>query len=162
MQKNMNYMYGSAAPKIDYNVYEENKVLKAKKLYRTNVAMKLKVINISLLVFAACFVLIYRYALISQMNYDVIKAEKELKALTNDNSRIMVQIEKAQDLEKIKQIASTELGMKKPDKMQTVYYKVPKYDVTVVPQNTSSTADKSKSSITSFAAGIKNLMESFQ
>lgn len=162
MQKNMDYIYGSAAPKIDYNVYEENKVLKAKKQYRSNLALKLKVINISLIVFAACFFLIYRFALISQMNYDTIKAEKELKALTNDNSRLMVQIENSQDLEKVKQIASTKLGMKNPDKMQIVYYKVPKYDVTIVSQNASNITGKSNISIDSITAGVKNVIAFLQ
>lgn len=134
-QGNERYVYGTAAEKLQYNIYEENKVLKEKKRYRSNNRVKLKVIGTCLLIFSACFLLIFRYAVITKLNYDVSKAEKAYNVLRNDNSRLKVQIEEELDLTQLKTLAVERLGMKEPDKMQIVYLKVPKYDVTVVSED---------------------------
>lgn len=124
------YMHGSTAPTVEYDVYSENKVLKEKKKYRKNRAKKFFITVNVLIFFSLAFLVVYRYALISQLNLQVMEKEKQLSALKAQNARLVVEIEKKQDLEHIRNIASEKLGMKKPDKMQVVYYSVPKYDVT--------------------------------
>ncbi|MCX7710933.1 MAG: cell division protein FtsL [Clostridia bacterium] len=134
-QAGKNYVYGSTAEKLQYDVYEENKVLKAKKIHRSNSKEKAKMVWTILVVFAMCLAVMYRYAMITEMNYNVYKQSKVYNDLRNENSNIKVQIEKQLDLNNIREIAEKKLGMQKPDKHQRIYVKVPKYDYTKVADN---------------------------
>jgi len=129
--KNDNYVYGTSAKKIQYDVYEENKVLKEKKKYRSNRFIKLKIVFSILLVFIAGFIVMYRYALITDLNYKISKLEKEYENLKDDNLRLKIAIEKDTDLSKIKTIAEERLCMQKPDKYQIIHIRVPKNNFTV-------------------------------
>ena len=129
------YIQGTAARKIDYDVYEENKVLKTKKQIKKNARSKLKTVAICLMLFAVAFLVIYRYALITELNYDIDATTKKYTAIKNDNTRFKVEIDKNKNLNKIKEIAEMRLGMQKPDKSQIIYIKVPKNDFTKVADN---------------------------
>ncbi len=135
IQKGSNYIYGTVAEKIEYDVYEHNEVLKEKKRRRNNAKAKWKVVLGTVAVFALCFVLLYRYALITEMGLTAIKIEKEYNQIKNENSRLRVEIEKQTDINTIRQIAEEKLGMQKPDKSQIVYIYVPKNDYTVVSED---------------------------
>lgn len=151
-----NYINGTAAEKIEYDVYENNKVLREKKKYKTNSKMKLKAVFLCLIVFGACFLLMYRYAIITQMNNNIIEYEKNLARLQKENSLLRVEIEKALDIDQIQQIAENRLGMQKPDRSQIVYMNIQKSDSTVV----LNTDDKTGSS-GSFFASIAQKMGKF-
>lgn len=131
---------GSAARKVRYDVYEENKVLKAKKQYKRNRIAKLKLVLSILAVFAAGLLIMYRFALITQISYSINESEKQYNELRNKNSLIRMQVERDTDLTNIKEAAITRLGMHEPDKSQKVYVRVPKNDYTVV-LNTPEKAD---------------------
>lgn len=124
-----NYVYGSAAPKIDYDVYEENKVLKAKKKQRANNKIKVKLVFAILALFAAFLSVILMYAKITEVNYDLNKKNKEYNDKKNANIQLRLEIQKNLDLNRIKEIALTRLDMQEPDKYQVVYVRVPKKDV---------------------------------
>ncbi|MCX7921313.1 MAG: cell division protein FtsL [Clostridia bacterium] len=132
IQSNNKYVYGTAAEKIEYNVYEENVVLKKKKQQRSNTKAKFKMIGYILTAFAVCFIIMLRYALITDINYEISQMNKKYNDLRNDNSRLKVALEKEVDLHKVRDVAETKLGMHKPDKYQVVYIKVPKSDFTKV------------------------------
>ncbi len=132
MSENKNYINGTSARKIDYNVYEENKVLKAKKKAKLNNKIKTKMIFSVLVVFALGFVILGRYATLTQLNYSVSEYKNAYTELQDKNVKLKVEIQGKTDLNKVKQIAETKLGMQKPDKYQIVYVDVPKTDVTVV------------------------------
>lgn len=132
IQKDYSYINGSTARKLEYNVYEQNKVLKAKKQYKNNRSAKLKLILSILAVFAVGLLIVYRFALITQMSYNINKSEKIYNSIRNENSLIRIQVEKNTDLTGIKETAETRLDMHKPDKSQIVYVRVPKNDYTVV------------------------------
>lgn len=129
---NYNYIHGSAARKLEYDVYEQNKVLRAKKQYKDNNRVKLKTVLSILLVFAAGLLLMYRFGTVMQMNYKIAEFEKEYNRIRSENSQIKVQIENETDLTSIKEIAEKRLGMQKPDKSQYVYIRVPRNDYTIV------------------------------
>ncbi len=129
--KNNDYVYGTSAKKIQYDVYEENKVLKEKKKYRSNRFTKIKIVFSILLVFLAGFVVMYRYALITDLNYKISRLEKEYNNLKDDNSRLKIAIEKDTDLSRIKSTAEERLDMQKPDKYQIVHIRVPKNNFTI-------------------------------
>lgn len=132
IETNTNYVYGSAAPKIEYNVYEENEVLKRKKLHKSNYKVKLKMVFAILSVFCCFVLLMYRYAIITELNYSVEKAAKNYAKIKNENTLLKIEIDKNLDLNSIREIAEKRLGMQKPDKNQIVYVKVPKTDVTIL------------------------------
>jgi len=142
IQTGKNYVYGTAAEKLEYNVYEENKVLKAKKQAKSSSKVKLRAVCFVLVIFASCLVLMYRFALITELNYNINKLEKEYNLIRNENSRLKLAIEKDMDLNKVKKIAEERLGMQKPDKYQMVYINVPKNDYTKVAESYKHTKDK--------------------
>lgn len=147
--KEKNYVYGSAAPKIEYNVYEENKVLKAKKNQRANNRIKFKMVFTIFIVFLAFFSIIYMYAQITEVNYKLNKLNKEYNNIKNDNIQTKLEMEKNLDLNRVREIAQTRLDMQKPDKYQIVYLKVPKSDVTKVAE-----ADNAGISSKAFIASV--------
>ncbi len=125
-----NYIQGTAARKLEYDVYEENKVLSEKKKQRVNNKVKVKVVFAFLIVFSLCGLVMYRYALITDLNYKINTRMNEYTEIRNENTRLMVKIESELDLQKVKQIAEENLGMQQPDKYQLTYVSVPKSDFT--------------------------------
>lgn len=132
IQKDYGYVQGSTARQLQYDVYEENTVLKAKKRYKNNRKVKFKLVISIILVLLAGLTVMYRFAAITQLSYDINKSVKMYNELRNENSMLKVQVETKMDLAEIKEIAETRLGMQKPDKSQVVYIKVPRDDYTVV------------------------------
>ncbi|OPZ94201.1 MAG: Cell division protein FtsL [Firmicutes bacterium ADurb.Bin419] len=125
-----NYIQGTAVRKLEYDVYEENKVLSEKKKQRVNNKVKVKVVFAFLIVFSLCGLIMYRYALITDLNYKINARMNEYTEIKNENTRLMVKIESELDLQKVKQIAEENLGMQQPDKYQLTYISVPKSDFT--------------------------------
>ena len=128
------YYYGTAAPKIDYDVYENNKVLKAKKRQKRNNKVKLKAVFCILIFFLSFSHIIYMYAQVTEMDYKLNKDNKILNEHKNENIRLKLEIQKNLDLNRIREIAQTRLDMQKPDKHQIIYVNVPKTDFTEIPE----------------------------
>ncbi len=126
------YIEGSAVRKPEYDVYEENKVLKAKKRYKSNRKVKVKMILAIIAVLAAALTVMWRYAIITKTSYDINKKEKEYNELRNANAILRVEIESETDLTSIKEAAENKLGMQTPQKSQIFYVKVARNDYTVV------------------------------
>ncbi len=128
------YIEGSAVRKLEYDVYKENKVLKAKKRYKSNRKTKAKMILAIIAVLMAALAVVWRYAIITKNSYDINQKEKEYNELRNANAILRVEIESETDLTSIKEIAENNLGMMTPQKSQLIYVKVPRNDYTVVMQ----------------------------
>lgn len=126
------YVYGAAAKKLEYNVYEENKVLKAKKKQKSNGRLKMKVIGLVILAFSFAIVIMLRYAVITELSYKIDKYNTVYNTLKDNNTKKVIDIQSMVDLGNIKKIAEDRLGMQKPDKFQIVYVKVPRTDFTDV------------------------------
>jgi len=130
------YVDGTAVRKIEYNVYQENKVLKAKNKARANTKVKVRILFCIGIIFAAFAILMYRYALITDLNYKINSLYKDYEGIKNDNIRLTVEIDKGMDLKRIRKIAETELGMREPEKHQIVRLNITKNDYTKVAVNT--------------------------
>lgn len=150
-----NYVYGTAAEKIKYDPYEENAILKSKKTARNNARIKAKIVLYIFVIFGMFATIMFRYAQISQLNYDNNKLSKEYVQLQNENTRLAFDIEKAMDLNNIREVAENNLSMHKPDKSQIVYVSIPKKDVTIV-----ATKEQSKmaAAFEDFGASIKKFL----
>lgn len=128
------YIQGSAVRKPEYDVYEQNKVLKAKKRYKSNRKVKVKMIFAIMVVLTAALAVMWRYAIITKTSYEISQKEKEYNELRNENAILRVEIESETDLTTIKETAENKLGMAMPQKSQIIYVKVPRNDYTVVVQ----------------------------
>jgi len=132
---NNKYVYGSVAENIKndiYDPYEENAVLKSKKKARSNAKLKSKIVFNIFIIFGMCAIIMFRYAQISQLNYDSNKLSKQHVTIQNENKRISIEIEKAMSLKNIREVAENNLNMHKPDKSQIVYVNVPREDLTIL------------------------------
>jgi len=129
--RKIDYVYGTSAEKTREEIYKNNEVLKEKRKYRLNRVTKVKIFVSILFLFTLGFLVAYRYALITDLNFKLYKLETQYEKLRSENSRLKVAIEKDTDLSKIKSIAETKLGMQQPDKYQIVYIRVPKSNFTV-------------------------------
>ena len=159
-QRGYEYVYGSAARQLEYDVYEENQVLKAKKTYRSHRKVKLRMVMAILAVFAAGLAVMCRYAIITKISYQINQRQKVYESIRNENSMLRVEIETKTDLNEIKEVAETRLGMQMPDKSQVVYIRVPRNDYTVL--MSSDTGKKNGNVISKFisrAAGFLRLFE---
>ena len=162
VQKDYSYIQGSAARQLQYDVYEENTVLKAKKRYKSYRKVKFKLVLSILAVLFAGLIVMYRFAAITQLSYNINQKEKIYSELRNENSMLKVQVETETDLADIKETAETRLGMQIPDKSQIVYIRVPRNDYTVVmnAQEVSSEADYNiVNTIVNKVAGLVKLFE---
>jgi cell division protein FtsL len=125
------YVYGSLAEKVAYDPYEENTILKSKKIARNNSRLKVKIILSIFLVFFMFIVVMMRYAQISQLNYESNILKSQYAQLQSDNQLLNIDIENAMDLKNIREIAESKLDMHKPYKSQIVYVSIAKKDVTI-------------------------------
>jgi len=149
-QKGYEYVYGSAARQLEYDVYEENQVLRAKKTYRSHRKIKLRMVMAILAVFAAGLAVMCRYAIITKVSYQINQKQKAYEEIKNENSLLRVQIETKTDLNEIKEVAENRLGMQMPDKSQIIYIKVPRNDYTVLMSSNTSEEEKSGNAISKF------------
>lgn len=129
-QAKNNYVYGATAEKLSYDVYEENKVLKQKKRARSNLKQKFNTIVCLCTIFTMFMVIMLRYGAITETNYNIASKKIQVEKIVNENVLMKIDIEKRMDLNRIRQIASTKLGMHEPEKYQIVYVDVPKNDYT--------------------------------
>ncbi|HEX2925189.1 MAG TPA: cell division protein FtsL [Ruminiclostridium sp.] len=125
------YVHGSLAEKVNYDPYEENAILKSKRIARNNSRAKVKIVFNIILIFGMFIIVMMRYAQISQLSYDSNILKNQYTKLQSENQLLKIDIENAMDLKNIRQIAETKLDMHKPDKTQIVYVSVPKKDVTI-------------------------------
>jgi Cell division protein FtsL. len=132
MIKSGQYVQGSTAEQISYDVYEENKVLKTKKKQKSYAVVKFKAVCCLLAVFAMGTLVMYRYATITKLNYTLTKQTKVYNDVAKENSILSIQIEQATDLQKVRSVAESTLGMQKPDKRQINYVSISKGNYTKV------------------------------
>ena len=76
--------------------------------------------------------LIYRYSLVIEINDRILREKAALAQIENENSLALKQIGTETDLEKVRILAESRLGMQKPDKDQIRYIKVPRRDHALV------------------------------
>ncbi len=150
----IDYVHGSLAEKIKYDPYENNAILKSKKIARDNSRLKVRIILNIFLVFAMFIVVMFRYAQISQLNYESNILKSQYTQIQNENQLLGIDIQNAMDLKNIRQIAETKLDMHKPAKSQIVYVNLSKKDVTI-------TANKEQPKLTILFNGIHKGLNKF-
>ncbi|MDD4495017.1 MAG: cell division protein FtsL [Eubacteriales bacterium] len=126
------YVDGSSARAIKYDIYSENNYLKQKKKSRSYVKTKLRLVAAVILMFAIGCTVMYRYALVMDINSTIRVLENKYEQLEDENSQLKIDIEEQTDLNEIKRIAQEELGMRSPTSNQIIYVKVEGKDRTLL------------------------------
>lgn len=140
MEIRTGYVYGSAAPKLHQRPErQETQQPKERKVKVAPVAApsyahipKGRLCFCVVVLAAMCFVVLYRFSVLADLNAMMNKMNEEYNTLRNENRLLRVEIETSIDLDRVKQIAEAELGMHKPDRFQIVPVNVPKNDYNVV------------------------------
>lgn len=81
------------------------------------------------LAFIIALTIVYRFAMINNMNMNNIKLKKELADINNVNSQLQLAAEKSINLTEIEKYASENLGLQKPQNYQIEYIKIDKEDL---------------------------------
>lgn len=132
------YIHGSAAPKLPRQVenpVEQQKVVRreaARPVSKTAHLPKGRMLLAIMFVVVVCFVILYRFCYISDLNIQMGKLTKRYDELRDENRKLNVAIETSIDLDRIKEVAETKLNMHAPDQNQLVLVNVPKSNYSVV------------------------------
>jgi Cell division protein FtsL. len=137
MEPRMSYVYGSTAPKLSPD--SEREVLRRKNRKSARAAVhsyehipKARLIFCLIALTSMCFVMLYRFSILADLNATMNRLNEEYEALRNENRLLKVEIETSIDLDRVKEIAETRLGMHQPDRYQIVAVSVPKNNYNVV------------------------------
>ena len=128
MDRRQSYVHGTAARKLGYDIYEENELLKRKLKEKQDNKEKRKILLHVFFCCALALIMMYRYSLLTDMNYNMNKKYKEYETIKNSNIALRVSIEKEENLSNIKEQARTRLDMQTVNKSQVVYVRVPTSD----------------------------------
>ena len=116
----------------DYQPYERKKrseeVKKAKVQQKPKKQDKLKTMLSIMAAFAVAFIMLLRYVAITEASSNVDRLKKELANLQSANQHMQVQIDGSVDLKKVEEVAINKLGMRRPEKYQTVYVNLKQTD----------------------------------
>lgn len=119
------YIYGSAAKKLDYIEYEnlgkKKTVKKVVKKAKKNEKIKAKYIVYVTCFFTMLMIITYRYNVISESNLVLQNLKKDSNRVQSNLLSTQMNIEQNTDMSKIEAYAKQQLGMQKPDKNQVVY-----------------------------------------
>lgn len=122
------YEFGATARKQNSDPVKIVSVPKAKQKRPGNIRTKLRMLLFTISVFSCAMLLMYRYALITDLSYKIGEMKKEYHTIKTENLNIKVKIENSLDLAKVREMAEGQYGMHKPQREQIVSISVPKSD----------------------------------
>ena len=90
---------------------------------KTKTKAKAKISTIFMIAFlaAAAFLVLFRGVMITEKCNQIEKKEKELTDTVAVNQKMQLEIDQSLDLKKVESVATEKLGMRRPEKYQTVY-----------------------------------------
>lgn len=93
---------------------------------------KAKIVSCLVFVVAIAWIILHRFSVIAELNYELGKLNKQYDNLREENRLLQVEIATSVDLDEISRLAEEKLNMHKPDRFQTVLVSVPKNNYSVV------------------------------
>lgn len=138
MERKNGYVYGAAAPKLPEKDERpiERKIIPKKVAIRPLPARspipKARMMFCVAVVVALSFIVLYRYSAIAELNYQMGTLSGEYSQLRDENRMLEFDIEASINLDRVQEIAETELNMHKPESYQVVLVSVPKTNYSVV------------------------------
>lgn len=123
MNKNQ-YIQGSSVLAPVEETVKKRKVKKTTK--KNNKKEKIKIIKNILLIFVIGFVLIWRYAIIYNMQKNLGDIHHNIRTINKENENLKIHLVKYSSVENIEDSALSEIHMLKPDRGQIMYLKLDK------------------------------------
>lgn len=144
MKYNPDYMYGSTAPQLQPQPQKEERHVKKTPSTRKLAVVQpepviypmAKMVLCLLIAFGILSTLIFRFAIITEMNIQMAALNEELEELKDGNRKLQAEISTSINQENIRQIAEERLHMKMPDSYQRIPVKVPKVNYSQVTEQT--------------------------
>jgi cell division protein FtsL len=95
----------------NYRLQEKKQNKKVKIKHSIPLKEKLFYLAIIFIIVAITALVIYRYAMISQLNYQILQLKQEWQQISEKNAQLSLQIHELSKRERIVEIAEKELGM---------------------------------------------------
>lgn len=92
---------------------------------KANLASRIKPIILVAIGFIMAFLVVNRYAMISENHWKILELEKKLQEAIKDNEQLKLKLVSSEDLEKIEEIAKNQLHMDYPDQTQIQFVELP-------------------------------------
>ena len=138
-------------------IYEKKqKIMREKAIVRAKMRKRMFAF-IAVVFFIACAVL-YRNAIIIQSTTEIGTLSNRLEDLRSENVKNELALEKSVDLSYVEEVATRKLGMKRPDKFQTVYVDVTQNNYAEV-MNLKNKDTRFYGTFSVIAANASNIME---
>ena len=127
---NSYYSYGSSAHNLEVmeKMHKEQSIKAEKQKQISRKKNQRKVLSIITIAFILAFTILYRNALIIQKSDTADKLQTKLTHIQSQNAQTEMKLKEKVNLQYVEEMATTKLGMKRPDKYQTVYVNVVQND----------------------------------
>ena len=87
--------------------------------------------TVMVFLFAGCIALVFSYAMVSQKQTELNRTRAEIATLENENNMLRSSISAVVDLNEVREIAESRLGMISPESHQIVTINVPRQSYTI-------------------------------
>ena len=148
--------YGTSAYKYEEFETQKKSVKKGVSKKQKSRAYRKKAVMV-IMVTALAFILLFRYAAITEMTSRLAAMKAEYDSVSSLAVSKECALRETVDLRKVEQIATTELGMQRPEKHQIVYINMQNTDYTEMPQS----PKRGGGFFAAVSGGIKSLWEYF-
>ena len=110
-------------------VESPKKVEPVKKTLNVHKQKTKRKVFVGALSFGVALTIVYRYAMINNMNMENIKLKEELAEINNANAQLQLLAEQSVNLSYVEKYAQENLGLQKPQNYQIEYINVNKQDL---------------------------------
>lgn len=118
----------------------------------------LRIVYMGIIAFSAAF-MISKFVAVNETAGEIKRLNNELDSMRAYTSQRIFEMEQSIDLSEVEEIATTRLGMQRPESYQIIYVNVDKNDISEV---TAGDVEGARNDVKSFAGKIKeNIMELF-
>ncbi len=118
----------------------------------------LRIVYMGIIAFSAAF-MISKFVAVNETAGEIKRLHNELDSMRAYTSQRIFELEQSIDLSEVEEIATTRLGMQRPESYQIIYVNVDKNDISEV---TAGDVEGARNDVKSFAGKIKeNIMELF-
>lgn len=127
---NSYYNWGTSARKLEemQQMHKQHSIEAEKKKQLAHKKSQRKVIFAITIAFILAFTVLYRNALIIQKSDQRDKLEDKLTQIQSQNAQTEMELKEKVNLAYVEEMATSKLGMKRPDKYQVVYINVTQSD----------------------------------
>lgn len=131
-----------------YTQNQKQPVHRIKRVYKKNKSHKPTLIKIGLALFVYAILVVYLCITVSTMGYEIVRLEKDIDKLQTANHMLEFKIAEQISLDRVEMLATTQLGMCKPDVSRSIAVAAQKPEsINLASQPSAADNDNSKTKI---------------